>query len=174
MTPPVGPRGDEPAEPGRRMLVTSARIVIIVAIAGVLAMVAIAARPGPEGDAERVERIVAELRCPVCQGLSVADSPSESAREMRALVVARVAEGRTDQEIRDEFRRSYGDWVFLAPPTQGPAALMWLLPVALLAAGGALAWGRSRGRAAPPVQDPVTADVQALRARIAREEAADR
>jgi len=152
--------------------VTPARLAIVMAIAGVLAVVAIAAWPGPEGAEERVERIVAEIRCPVCQGLSVADSPSETAREMRALVVARVAEGRTDQEIRDEFRRSYGDWVFLAPPTQGAAALMWLLPVALVAAGGVLAWGRSRGRPAPP-DDPVAADVLALRARVAREEAAD-
>ena len=152
----------------------AARLAIVIAVAGVLAMVAIGAGSGPGGDDERVERIVAEIRCPVCQGLSVADSPSETAREMRALVVTRVAEGRTDQEIRDEFRRSYGDWVFLSPPTQGPAALMWLLPVALVVAGGALAWGRSRGRAAPPEHDPVTADVQALRARVAREEAADR
>ena len=154
--------------------VSAARLAILIAVAGVLAMVAIGARSGPAGDDERVERIVAEIRCPVCQGLSVADSPSETAREMRALVVARVAEGRTDQEIRDEFRRSYGDWVFLSPPTQGPASLMWLLPVALVVAGGALAWGRSRGRAVPPEQAPVTADVQALRARVAREEASDR
>ena len=153
---------------------SAARIAIVIAVAGVLAMVAIAARPGPAGDEERVERIVAEIRCPVCQGLSVADSPSETAREMRALVVTRVAEGRTDQEIRDEFRRSYGDWVFLSPPTEGLAALMWLLPVALVVAGGALAWGRSRGRADRAEQEPVTADVQALRARVAREEAADR
>lgn len=152
---------------------TPARLAIVMAIVGVLAVVAIAARPGPDGAEERVERIVADLRCPVCQGLSVADSPSETAREMRSLVVARVAEGRTDQEIRDEFRRSYGDWVFLAPSTQGAAALMWLLPVALVAAGGAIAWGRSRAQPAIQEQAPVAADVLALRARVAREEAAD-
>ena len=152
---------------------TPARLAIVLAIIGVLAIAALAARPGPPGPEERVERIVAELRCPVCQGLSVAASPSETAREMRALVVARVAEGRTDQEIRDEFRRSYGDWVFLAPPTQGAAALMWLLPVALVAAGGAIAWRRARGRPVQPDQDPAAADVLALRARVAREEAAD-
>ena len=152
---------------------TPARLAIVIAIAGVIVIVAMAAQPGPPGADERVERIVAEIRCPVCQGLSVADSPSETAREMRALVVARVAEGRTDQEIRDEFRRSYGDWVFLAPSTQGAAALMWLLPVALVAAGGAIAWGRSRAQPATREQDPAMADVLALRARVAREEAAD-
>ena len=50
---------------------TPARLAIVIAIAGVLAVVAIAARPGPEGAEERVERIAAEIRCPVCQGLSL-------------------------------------------------------------------------------------------------------
>ena len=38
-----------------------------------------------------IDRITAELRCVVCQGLSVKDSPSESARQMRDLVAQRVA-----------------------------------------------------------------------------------
>ncbi|MGI8877292.1 MAG: cytochrome c-type biogenesis protein [Candidatus Limnocylindria bacterium] len=152
---------------------TPARIAILIAFAGVLVAVAAAARPAPAGPEERVERIVAELRCPVCQGLSVADSPSASAREMRDLVVQRVTEGRTDEAIREEFRRSYGDWVFLAPPTQGAGTLMWLLPIALVAAGAGLAWGRARSRAEAAEHDPAPADVQALRARVAREEAAD-
>lgn len=152
---------------------TPARLAIVLAVAGVLAMVAVAARPAQDGPEQRVERIVAELRCPVCQGLSVAASPSETARAMRDLVARRVAEGRSDEEIRDEFRRAYGDWVFLAPPAQGAAGLMWLLPVALVAAGAAVAWGRARGTPEPPARQPDDADVRALRARVAREEAAE-
>lgn len=151
---------------------TPARLAILGSLAAVAIVTAIAAGFAPSGPAERVGRIAAELRCPVCQGLSVADSPSQTAVTMRDLVAQRVAEGRTDQEIRDEFRRSYGDWVFLAPSTQGAAALMWLLPVTLVVAGGALAWGRAR-RPAAAERDPPPADLQALRARVAREEAAD-
>lgn len=91
---------------------------------------------------------------------------------MRDLVVQRVAEGRTDDEIRAEFRRSYGDWVFLSPATDGPAVLMWLLPVALVALGLRLAWARGRApaEAAP---EPPYGELEKLRARVAREEAAD-
>ena len=111
----------------------AARSALVVALLAVLGAALFAAWPAPAGPQERVERIVAELRCPVCQGLSVADSPSESARQMRDLVAQRIAEGRTDEEVREEFRRSYGDWVFLAPESGGPTALMWLAPLLLLA-----------------------------------------
>ena len=36
---------------------------------------------------EQLRAISKELRCPVCQNLSVADSPSEMAQQMRALVL---------------------------------------------------------------------------------------
>lgn len=149
------------------------RLALLAALLAVGVAVAFAARGGPETPDQRVDRIVAELRCPVCQGLSVAASPSETAREMRGLVEQRVAEGRSDDEIRAEFRASYGDWVFLAPATEGPAALMWLLPVALVAAGALIAWRRAAAPA-PREIDPVpAAALAALRQRVAREEAQD-
>ena len=151
----------------------AARPALLVAVLAVACAALFAAWPVAAGPEERVERIVAELRCPVCQGLSVADSPSESARQMRDLVAQRVAEGRTDDEIREEFRRSYGDWVFLAPETDGPSSLMWLAPLLLLAAGLGIAWSRARAPAAV-VTEPAPGAVAQLRARVAREEAADR
>lgn len=150
----------------------SARVAILVAVLAIASATAFAARGAPAGPGERVDRIVEELRCPVCQGLSVGDSPSETARGMRALVVQRVAEGRTDDEIREEFRRSYGDWVFLSPATAGPAALMWLLPFALVGVGLALAWSRARTPAEASAEPPRAA-IAALRARVEREEGAD-
>ncbi len=152
---------------------TRARLAILAAVLAVGGAVLVGAWPTAGTTDDRVARLVAELRCPVCQGLSVADSPSETARGMRDLVVQRVAEGRTDAEIRDEFRRSYGDWVFLSPPTEGPAVLMWLLPLGLLALGLSAAWSRARGPAEVAAR-PTRTQVESLRARVAREEAADR
>src|SRR2546426_7473268 len=123
------------------------RIVIAAALLALAAALVLAARPHEPTADERVERITAELRCPVCQGLSVKDSPSESARQMRDLVAQRVAAGRTDDQIRDEFRASYGDWVVLSPPLASWSALVWLVPFLALAAGLAVAWRRLR---APP------------------------
>jgi len=147
-------------------------MVIVAALIAVLAAIGWSARPHTETQAERVDRISSELRCVVCQGLSVKDSPAESARQMRDIVVQRVAEGRTDDQIRDEFRANYGDWVILAPPLASWSGLIWLAPLAALALGIALGWRwlRSKPVALP---DAPPAELSALRARVAREEALD-
>ena len=152
---------------------TRSRIVILVALFAVLAAVGWSARPHVEAQAERVDRITSEIRCVVCQGLSVKDSPAESSRQMRDIVIQRVAEGRTDDQIRDEFRANYGDWVILAPPLASWAGLLWLVPIAAIAAGLALAtrWLRVKPEALPDA--PAPADLERLRARVAREEALD-
>jgi cytochrome c-type biogenesis protein CcmH len=148
-----------------RWLIAAGLVVVAVAVAW-------SARPQAETQAERVDRITSELRCVVCQGLSVKDSPAESARQMRDLVVQRVAEGKTDDQIRDEFRASYGDWVVLSPPLLSWSGLIWLVPFAALAGGLVVAWRRLR---APPAALPEApaAQVAALRERVAREEALD-
>lgn len=126
------------------------RVAIVVGILAVLAAVAAVAIPRPESAEERVGRIAAELRCPVCQGLSVNDSPSESAREMRAMIERGVAEGRTDDEIRDQFRSAYGDWILLSPPMDDARGLVWLVPLVAIAAGVVLVLLRLRGPVAGP------------------------
>jgi cytochrome c-type biogenesis protein CcmH len=131
---------------------TARRLALIGALVVMAAVVAWAARPQPVTAADRVDRIAAELRCPVCQGLSVADSPSETARSMRALVAQRVAEGRSDDEIRAEFVRSYGDWILLSPPLLSPNGLVWLAPLLAIAFGAWLAWRRARAPAAVPAE----------------------
>ena len=130
----------------------NSRVLLLGAILVLALGVAWAARPQPVTAADRVDRISAELRCPVCQGLSVEDSPSETARSMRALVAQRVAEGRTDDEIRAEFVRSYGDWILLSPPLLSPNGLVWLAPLLAIAFGAWLAWRRARAPAPVPAQ----------------------
>lgn len=146
------------------------RWIIVAAILAVGLAIAWSARPQPLAAAERVDRISAELRCPVCQGLSVQDSPSETARSMRALVAQRVSEGRTDDEIRAEFRQSYGDWILLSPTLLSPSGLVWLAPLAAVGAGAWLAWRRARAPA-PVVagNGPTAAELQRLREQVASE-----
>ena len=92
--------------------------------------------PGP---AARTRRLSAQLRCPVCQGLSVADSPSDTARNIAADVRRRVDAGETDDEIRQAYVDRFGEDVLLSPPRSGVGAVVWALPlVALGAAGGGL------------------------------------
>jgi len=149
------------------------RIVIAAAFLALAAALVLAARPHEPTADERVDRITAELRCPVCQGLSVKDSPSETARQMRDLVAERVREGKSDAEIEAEFRAAYGDWVLLSPPIASWSGLVWLAPLAAIAAGLLLATARVRGGTPINVAEPSAAQVAALRERVAREEAAE-
>ncbi len=99
---------------------------------------------GAELDA-RTNDIGALLRCPVCQGLSVADSPSSMARNMKAEVREKLAAGYDQEQILASFERSYGEFVRLDPPMRGVNWLVWLGPLAGLAAGGAaVAWALKR------------------------------
>lgn len=148
---------------------TRTRWLILAAVLAVTIAVAWSARPHPVTEADRVDRIAAELRCPVCQGLSVEDSPSETARSMKALVATRVAEGRTDEEIRAEFQRSYGDWILLSPPLLAGSGLVWLAPIAVVIAGALFALDRTRAPATA-LADPSADDVRELRELVARED----
>lgn len=82
--------------------------------------------------AARAERMAKELRCPVCQGLSVGDSPSSTARAMVADIRSRIEAGDSDAEIRQAFVNRYGEWILLRPRQSGLGALVWILPIAAL------------------------------------------
>jgi len=84
---------------------------------------------------DRTREIAAELRCVVCQNLSVADSPSEMAQQMRAIVREQVEAGRSTEEIKAFFVSKYGEWVLLKPKTTGISALLWILPYVVLITG---------------------------------------
>ncbi len=149
------------------------RVLIAIAVLALAGALAFAARPHQTTADERVDQITAELRCPVCQDLSVKDSTSETARQMRDLVAQRVREGKTDAEIEAEFRDAYGEWIFLAPPVASWTGLVWLAPVAALAAGLAIVVGRLRSTGVPQRAEPSSTEIAALRERVAREEAAE-
>src|SRR2546430_12202650 len=68
---------------------------------------------------ERTDEVGALLRCPVCQGLSVADSPATMARNMKAEVREKLAAGYDREQILSDFERSYGEFVRLEPPMRG-------------------------------------------------------
>lgn len=105
----------------------------------------------------RVQALGKQLRCAVCQGVSIADSPASMARAQLDTVRELVAEGKTDQEVINYFVARYGEWVLLEPPATGFNWLVWLGPVALVAVGGLVIWRQfQRGpvQARPTTQQP--------------------
>jgi cytochrome c-type biogenesis protein CcmH len=108
---------------------------------------------------EQVKEIAALLRCPVCQNLSVADSPSKMADQMRGLIRERLQAGESPEAVRAYFVERYGEWILLAPKGEGFNLLVWILPF-LGMVGGAVGlylvlrrWVKRRPTASPEV-DP--------------------
>lgn len=146
-------------------------LVVLLAVGAGLAGPAPAQQPASVSEPE-VHALAAQLRCVVCQNLSVADSPSEMAAEMRAVIRERLAAGEPPEQIIQYFVDKYGEWILLAPRREGFTLLVWVLPGAAVLVGLGLAgallhrWTRRPGApaaATAPVLDAAT------RERIRRE-----
>lgn len=113
----------------------------------------------------RTEEVSALLRCPVCQGLSVADSPATMATNMKARVRELLSAGYDEEQILAYFERSYGEFVRLEPPRRGINWLVWLAPPAALLGGLVLVRRTMRRGTVPaspapdvPARDALPAD----------------
>ncbi len=98
---------------------------------------------------ERTRAIASHLRCPVCQGLSIDDSPSPSARDMRSVVKKMVAEGKSEAEIRAWFESRYGEFVLLEPKAEGMNLLVFAGPLAGVVLGVILVVALVRRKSLP-------------------------
>lgn len=120
----------------------------------------------------RTEVLAHLLRCPVCQGLSVADSNSEAAVNMKQRVHDLVQQGYSDDQILTYFITRYGQWIVLEPPTEGLGWVIWIGPGAILLVGLGVIWSRLRsasGAAESSAAAPATAASDPYRARILQE-----
>jgi cytochrome c-type biogenesis protein CcmH len=152
---------DGGSRPGRRPWWPAAALAAALVVAGLALAFAAARGPArPETIDERVEAVTSTIRCPVCQNLSVADSPSRLAAEMRNEIEADLRAGRSPTQIRAELAEAYGEWILQAPPKRGINLVAWLAPVLLLVAGGvgAVLAVRTWTRRRPPGTRAVTAE----------------
>ena len=99
--------------------------------------------PDPKKEAQ-AQALMAELRCLVCQGQSIADSDAELAGDMRDLVRRRIAAGEKPSAIRAWLVQRYGTWISYKPTGELAAWPLWLAPLALLLAGALLIRRRIR------------------------------
>src|SRR5258706_9337804 len=93
-------------------------VVAVLALLGSAGRAASAQNSKPVNE-QTVYEIAAHLRCVVCQSLSVADSPSEMATQMRAIIRERLAAGERPAHISRHFLDPSGALILLAPPPPG-------------------------------------------------------
>ncbi|HUP17249.1 MAG TPA: cytochrome c-type biogenesis protein CcmH [Acidimicrobiia bacterium] len=120
---------------------------IITAALAVFVLVFTLTAPDPAED--RARALGSLIRCPVCQGESIADSPSQTARDMMDLVQQRIDQGLSNEQILDELLASYSGALLLDPPLAGATLWVWLAPIGALATGLVLVARRVRPATEP-------------------------
>ena len=127
-------RDDARGRSRARTMRRAAWVLLAIVVAGAIAWAA-----WPDGGArterERARDLAAELRCPDCEGLSVADSSSSSAQAIRADLRRRIRAGQSDEAIRQSYVDRFGESILLNPEGEGLGVLVWGLPVLVLVIG---------------------------------------
>lgn len=122
------------------MTLTLRAVLAALVMAFAMTGLARADEPLADPDAEaRALELMRELGCPVCSGQSIADSDAAVAAEMRRLVRVDVADGLSDAVVLDNMAARYNEGVRLRPAARGAGALLWFMPVIVLAIGVAIA-----------------------------------
>lgn len=141
--------------------------LMCIALATALA-VGIVDADDPPTDAERAVALARTIRCPQCQGETVAESNVAIAAAIRADIRERVAQGQNDAEIRQVYANLYGNSVLLTPPGEGFGSVLWVIPIVAVVVGAAIlgvAWRQRvlRQRIEPDTEFPVSAQPSLIR-----------
>ena len=95
---------------------------------------------------QTVAGVAAEIRCPKCQALSIADSGAQSAQAMREEARSLLAAGYTREQVVGYFEQRYGEFVLLEPRARGLNLIVWGAPASIVLLGGFLVARRLRQR----------------------------
>jgi len=122
----------------------------------------------------RAREVSLDLRCVVCQNQSIDDSNSGLAKKMRILVRERIAQGDSNQEVKDYLVSRYGDFVLLKPPMKAKTLVLWFGPALMVIIGliGIIYYYRRRSAQAGknPAAAPLSAKEQARLDALLKEE----
>ncbi len=111
----------------------------------------------PKSLDERTQEVASQIQCPICNGESVADSPSGLASEMRNVIRQKLAQGESEQQVIQYFEARYGDTILEQPPIQGFTLMIWLPPVLMLGLGAYVVFVLGRDWSARPALATATA-----------------
>lgn len=108
---------------------------VLLLAATVIVVLALARGTADNSPSARAERIASGIKCPTCQGLSVAQSKAASAAAIYEEIQRRVNQGETDADIRAFLVSRYGAAQLLRPEATGISSVVWIAPVFVFVAG---------------------------------------
>ncbi|MEO6798704.1 MAG: cytochrome c-type biogenesis protein [Rhodanobacter sp.] len=108
----------------------------------------------------RFQHLTQELRCPMCQNETLADSNAPIARDLRNQIFKLMQQGKSDEEIKQYLVARYSDYILYDPPMKPGTLLLWFGPLLILLGGAgvvlvAIRKRKREGIAATTVGDSV-------------------
>ncbi|MCW8807929.1 MAG: cytochrome c-type biogenesis protein CcmH [Rhodanobacter sp.] len=111
----------------------------MLALAGVVHAQAIEPMPFANHAQElRFQQLTRQLRCPMCQNETLADSNAPIARDLRNQIFQLMQQGKSDEQIKQYLVARYSDYVLYDPPLQPSTWLLWFGPLLILLGGAAV------------------------------------
>jgi cytochrome c-type biogenesis protein CcmH len=85
----------------------------------------------PEQEAEAYA-LFHQIRCAICMGQTIADSPADIAADLRRDIREHIAAGDSPRQVKIYLSERYGDAILMRPPLTAKTAVLWFGPVVLL------------------------------------------
>jgi cytochrome c-type biogenesis protein CcmH len=73
------------------------------------------------------------IMCPLCAGQTIAQSSNETSRQMRDLVLKKLRQGESKEEILQYFESRYGERILAKPNKKGFNLILWFFPFVFVA-----------------------------------------
>ncbi|MFZ5920754.1 MAG: cytochrome c-type biogenesis protein [Chloroflexota bacterium] len=116
--------------------ITHYALLLSVILASLITFGVRAQAPTPTDD--EVNAIAKQLFCPVCENTPLDVCPTEACRQWRDLIRLKLAEGWTEDEIKQYFVDNYGARVLSEPPRTGFNWLVYIVPPVLIGIGAVI------------------------------------
>ena len=112
------------------------RVLLLMLCLGVWAVPGQAAIEAYQFDSPQMEadynKLVAELRCLVCQNQNLAGSDADLARDLRRETYEMLHQGKSPEQVVEFMVARYGDFVLYRPQFKSTTYLLWIGPFLLI------------------------------------------